>query len=204
MNSVFDPELQIQSIEAKIVAALERLSQVFRVLLWDENKKHGLSPLQIQILIYLLFHEEQIPGVKLLSEEFNVAKPTASDAVQTLIKKDLLTESQDSNDGRRKVLKLTESGHDKALKVSLFANRIQEEIRNFSSREKSEMLELLLRLIYGLQLEEVISIDRMCFHCLYFLKSNDPQQPHFCRLLNTPLSKADLRIDCPEFIQIQI
>ncbi len=53
MKNVFDLEIQNSAIEGKIVAGMERLSQVFRILLWEKAKKHNLSPIQIQLLIFI-------------------------------------------------------------------------------------------------------------------------------------------------------
>ena len=50
-KSVFDLEHQNSNIESKIIVSLERLSQAFRVLLWNESKAFSLSPIQIQIMI---------------------------------------------------------------------------------------------------------------------------------------------------------
>lgn len=58
-NSAFDLEHQNSSIESKIIASLERVSQAFRVLLWNESKEFSLSPIQVQVLIFLLHHSEQ-------------------------------------------------------------------------------------------------------------------------------------------------
>jgi DNA-binding MarR family transcriptional regulator len=199
MKSVFDPAYQNQNIDARIVVAMERLSEAFRTRLWDENKKHNLSPLQIQIIIFLLYHPEQGAGVKQLADEFNVAKPTASDAVKTLIRKGYLTEEPVATDGRRKILKLTPKGEKTAHQVSFFANRIQDEISPLASDRKKILLESLLDIIYNLQQSGIISTDRMCYRCRFFGQSNDPDKPHYCHLLETPLAVADLRIDCPEF-----
>ncbi|MEL6557873.1 MAG: MarR family transcriptional regulator, partial [Bacteroidota bacterium] len=47
-NSTFNPEQQQKDISSKIVAGLERVSEVFKVLLWEKAKQVGLSPIQIQ------------------------------------------------------------------------------------------------------------------------------------------------------------
>jgi hypothetical protein len=52
-KSSFDLEHQNSKIESKIVASLERISEAFRVLLWNESKENSLSPIQIQILIFI-------------------------------------------------------------------------------------------------------------------------------------------------------
>lgn len=199
MKSVFDPDFQNQSVEAKIVVALERLSEAFRTQLWNENKKHNLSPLQIQFLIYLFYHRETATGVKRLSEEFNVTKPTASEAGRTLLKRGYLKEEQDPGDGRRKNLVLTRKGEKTACQASFFADKIKQEIDPLEDGQKEVMLRSLLEIIYNLQQTGIITVDRMCFQCRYFMRRNDPDKPHYCRLLEKPLKSADLRIDCPEY-----
>lgn len=51
-KSAFALTYQNQSTESKIVASLERISQAFRVLVWNESKGHSLSPIQIQVLFF--------------------------------------------------------------------------------------------------------------------------------------------------------
>ena len=51
--SSFNLNEQNQKIESRIVVALERISEAFRVLLWNESKENSLSPIQIQILILM-------------------------------------------------------------------------------------------------------------------------------------------------------
>ena len=51
MDSAFDVNQQLESSDHKIVVALERIAEAFRVLLWQETKKTGLSPIQLQLLI---------------------------------------------------------------------------------------------------------------------------------------------------------
>jgi hypothetical protein len=48
LGSVFDLSAQHDDVDAKIVAALEWLSQVFRVRLREEAWEHDLSPTQAQ------------------------------------------------------------------------------------------------------------------------------------------------------------
>lgn len=59
MASAFNPERQESNIDSKIVVALERISEAFRVLLWDESRDTTLSPIQLQILIFILFQSPE-------------------------------------------------------------------------------------------------------------------------------------------------
>jgi hypothetical protein len=68
--SVFEPSSQHGDVDKKIVASLERLSQVFRILLRGEAQERGLSPIQAQFLVHLLHHGATLRRV---SEQSNNA-----------------------------------------------------------------------------------------------------------------------------------
>ena len=87
-ESTFNPAQQEKDISSKIVAGMERVSEVFKILLWEKAKLVGLSPIQIQILIFIAFHKRELCNVSHLAKEFNVTKPTVSDAVRILDKKE--------------------------------------------------------------------------------------------------------------------
>src|SRR5690606_3914191 len=100
-RSDFDPGHQNQSTDSKIIASLERIAQAFRVLLWNESKTNGLSPIQVQVLIFLLHHDEEMRKVSYLASEFNMTKATISDTVKTLEQKGLITKAYNQHDTRR-------------------------------------------------------------------------------------------------------
>ena len=77
-------------IENKIIVGLERVSEAFKSLLWEKAKLHGLSPIQIQILLFIQTHRRELCSVSHLAQEFEVTKPTVSDAVRVLDKKGLV------------------------------------------------------------------------------------------------------------------
>ncbi|MEO0333318.1 MAG: MarR family transcriptional regulator, partial [Bacteroidota bacterium] len=59
-KSVFNPTNQQSDVSSKIVAGLERISEAFKVLLWEKAKSLGLSPIQIQILIFIAYHKSEL------------------------------------------------------------------------------------------------------------------------------------------------
>src|SRR6218665_108299 len=99
-KSDFDPIQQTQSIESKIVASLERISQSFRVLLWQESKAFSLSPIQVQVFIFLLHHSNEKRKVSYLADEFNMTKATISDTIKTLEQKKLISKEYEQHDTR--------------------------------------------------------------------------------------------------------
>ncbi len=196
MHSDFDPKKQESNIDSKIVASLERISQAFRVLLWNESKDHSLSPIQIQILIFIHYHSYELCTVSGIAKEFNMTKATISDSIKLLIEKNLIKKKYKTEDQRSYQIQLTAKGKQIIKKVNGFSNEIKNPINKLSENEKSDLLIQLVNIIKHLQVSGIIQVQRMCFTCQYYqLKNNEV---HFCRLLNSKLKNEDIRIDCAE------
>ena len=194
-HSSFHLTEQNQKIESRIVVALERISEAFRVLLWNESKENSLSPIQIQILIFIYFHSPEKCKVGYLADEFNMTKATISDSVKVLLSKELVTKETDPNDTRSFTLSLTNEGKKIAKKASLFASSIEQLIEKLTQEQKTIMLNGLLKLIYDLNKSGIITIQRMCFTCSNYQLDNGI---HYCKLLKSKLAENELRVDCPE------
>lgn len=200
-KSSFDLTHQNSSIESKIVASLERVSQAFRVLLWNESKEFALSPIQVQVLIFLLHHDSEQRKVSYLADEFNMTKATISESIKTLEQKKLIKKVFEPDDTRSYIIQLTKKGNDIASRTSLFAQQIQMPIDKLHLSDKENLLLSLLDIIRHLNKSGVITIQRMCFTCQYY-KANKREKTHFCSLMNTNLATTDLRVDCEEHLAI--
>ena len=196
-TSDFDLNHQKRSTESKIIAALERISQAFRVLLWQESKEFTLSPIQVQVLIFLLHHSEEKGKVSYLAAEFNMTKATISDTIKVLDMKGLLTKEPEPNDTRSYTIHLTPKGKELAGHTSMFTKELRTPIDKLHPDDKESLLLSLFTIIRHLNKSEVITIQRMCMTCSYYVPA-DKEQHHFCKLLNQDLHVTDLRIDCPE------
>lgn len=195
MDSPFNPEFQNKNIDAKIIAAFERIAEVFRVLLWEKSKIIKLSPIQIQILIFLKYHEQEYCTVNYLAEEFNMTAPTISDAVKILFNKGLIKKIKKPQDKRFSYLHLTPKGEKLILQSQSFINALLQTLKEFNQLDKELFLSFLLKIIYDLNSKGVLNTKRMCFTCAYFQSNNGV---FYCNLLEMKLEKKDLRIDCPE------
>ncbi len=197
--SSFNLGEQNQKIESRIVVALERVSEAFRVLLWNESKENSLSPIQIQILIFIHFHSLEKCKVGYLADEFNMTKATISDSVKILLSKELVAKETDPLDTRSYSLTLTKEGKKVAKKASFFASSIEQPIDKLTEDQKAIMLKGLLTLIYDLNKSGIITTQRMCFNCSFYKAENGM---HYCNLLKTKLAESEIRIDCPEHSMI--
>lgn len=195
--SIFDTNAQQNNVSAKIVVGLERISETFRTLLWEHSKTTGLSPIQIQILIFIQYHDEELCGVSYLAKEFNMAKPTISDAVKSLEKKGLIIKEVDSKDSRVQIIKLTPNGIDKANIVNNFALPIVDKVEKLNEIEQLQLLDSISKIIYKLNQAGIITVQRTCYGCKHYRKTADG---HHCDLMNKLIVTSEIRVDCPEYL----
>lgn len=194
-QSPFDVSDGNRTMDEKIVLALERISEAFRVLLWNQGKSLGLSPIQVQVLIFMRYHPSERRKVSQLAKEFNMTQATISDSVRVLIQKGLLEKLEDSSDHRSFVLGLSPSGEKAAQTASDFTAVMVRALGTQSEEAQAAMLGGLLRFIQQLNREGVITPQRMCLNCKHFRSSDGI---HSCQLLQSNLSNQELRVDCPE------
>lgn len=195
----FNPASQNSSNDAMIVAALERVGESFRVLLWEQAKEHGLSPIQVQVLIFLNNHDEAKSAVTFLAREFNVTKATMSDVVRVLVEKKLVVKTDHPSDSRAQILRLTDDGKQMAIRTGRFANSLLRQVEQLPEQEKTGFKMILLNMIHQLIKDQVITMQRMCLTCRHY--ASKKEHP-YCRLLNIPLTPELLRLDCPEHLAL--
>lgn len=194
-KSVFNIEFQQKSITSKIVVGLGRISEVFKVLLWEHAKAIGLSPIQIQILIFIAYHKKELCNVSHLAKEFNITKPTVSDAIRVLDKKKYIVKNHSISDNRAYSIALSELGKETVSKTENFVSPIEKELENIGISDLENVFETLSKLIYQLNKSGVLTVQRTCFSCKFYDQSKNLS---YCNLLQKELLNTDIRLDCPE------
>ncbi len=194
--SIFNLAVQNSELDNKIVAGLERLSQVFRILLWSKAIDSGLSPIQIQILIFIRHHSVDKATVSYLAQEFNITKPTVSDAIKALEQKRLVRKVADSSDARSYRLHLTPSGKKIVTELESYTHPLVELISKATLSDKQVLWTNIVNLIVELNKMQIIEVQRTCYNCHHY---SNIDKSHFCGLLNQKLLPQDIRIDCAEF-----
>ncbi len=194
-KSVFNPSFQNRDMASRIVVGLERLAESIRVLLWEQSKHTGLSPIQIQIMIFMAHHHESLCNVSLLAREFNMSKPTISDAVRVLHKKKLIMKIKNPSDLRAYSMKLTNKGQEALLAIEQYGEPLRRIVSKFSDSEQSQYLALISKMILQLHHSDILAVQRMCYTCDHF-ESRGKRQ--YCQLIEQELASSDLRLDCPE------
>jgi len=196
--SSLNPAYHLIHINHKITASLEKLSEIFWILLQTAAKGHGLSPTQLQLLLFIRYHAApQQRKVAFMAREFNVTKATISDSVKALEQKELIRRTVDSEDSRSSIISLTTKGETLAAATENFTAPLDNAVDTLSVEQKEYLLYSVFDLIFRLNQTGIISTQRMCYNCHYY--QGNHQEQHFCNLMNQPLKLESLRLDCPEY-----
>jgi DNA-binding MarR family transcriptional regulator len=196
MESIYNLNFQNSSLDNKIAIGFDRISQVFKTLLIEESKQYNLSPIQIQLLIFINYHSENKSTISYLSKEFNLSKPTISETVKTLEKKKYITKISDKVDTRSHFIKVTDLGKKIVQHTELYANPLVNIISNITETNKIMLWENITAIIKELNDVQLINPHRTCTNCQFYSKTRNSS---FCKLLNQELKIEDIRIDCLEF-----
>jgi len=184
-------------LNSKVVAGLSRISEVFKVLLWEHAKSLKLSPIQIQILNFISYHKADLCNVTYLAKEFNLTKPTISDAIRVLVNKELLLKDFSSSDSRSYSLLLTSKGKEVVTNTENLSDPIKQKLKNITSIDDLESIySTLSKLIFQLNQSGILTVQRTCFGCKFYNKNKNSD---YCNLLEKELLNTDIRLDCSEY-----
>jgi len=199
MKNVFSPLEQIDNIEAKVIAGIERLSTIFKSKLQNTAKEYKLTPLQAQLLIFIAEHPPKLCSVTHLALEFSVTKATVSDSLKTLVNKTYLEKIYNPNDARAFHLSIVESAMPMVSELSHFGLTMADLLKSMPKNDLENLSELNLNML-GLFNKAGLISARMCSSCHYYEKN---KEGFHCHLMKTDLPNISLRLDCPEHIQIK-
>lgn len=166
--------------------------------MWNQAKHLGISPLQIQLLIFIANHSEEYANVTYLATEFLITKPTISGAIKVLVKKKLLEKKPSEIDKRAFSLVLTSEGQKAVEAASAYTDPLQKAIKKQSPADQARFFVTLNAILEGLESSEQITIQRGCRSCGFF-ERDEVRGSDFCQHFDQYLLPRDLRLDCPEF-----
>lgn len=197
MIAVFNPDQQVGDKDNKIIAAMVRLSEAIRALQWKESTAGGLTPVQVQILIFLYHHNEGKRTAGYIADEFSISRPTVSDAIMALAAKGLV-EKKANKDKRSQSITLTPKGNNTAEAAANYTNPLKQTLDTLGFMQKDVLLITLTQMVHQLHSQGVLINQRVCFGCKYYSSIQKPYK-HYCRLLKIGMDETDIRIDCHDY-----
>lgn len=137
---VSDPDMEL-------LFAFEKLCRYFRAWYTQEGKRHDLSPVQVQILIYLLRPLPQHRNLTTIAHEFFISKASLSESIKGLMNKKLVTRLSLKSDKRVQYLNLTRSGKKLGGQLGQIPKVLNVPIRSMKRVEKQRLVNGVLNLI---------------------------------------------------------
>lgn len=188
-----------KGIENCIWAGIARIALVLRHTGWADATEAGLTLTQRQILAALASRKTPM-FVTQVAEDLVLTKPTVSDSVSTLVRKGLVEKVRSTTDARAVELRLTPQGEALASTAGVWPGSLLGATNHLNGEERVNFLRSLIKVVYSLQEQGLIPLNRMCLTCNLFGPEQYPGQthPHHCGFTDAPFSNEELQIDCRE------
>lgn len=190
----FSPEQQLTHLDSRLVLSLQRLSDMLKAMQWEQARLLGVTPLQLQILLFTGYHSPAVNKAAYIAAELQVSRPTISDAVGSLVTKGLLEMHNDKRDRRSFSLALTETGTEILEKAGAYMGQIEQLLNNKSDQEKNLLYQSVYSIIAGLITPDKGGVQRMCYNCAHY--NGNKKRQHECRFLQKRLLSSELQLDC--------
>ncbi|GAB4436596.1 MAG: hypothetical protein OHK0011_19720 [Turneriella sp.] len=191
-----EDELEKAILEQSTVAYLDRISRARRRLENVVSHAHGLTPLQLQILIFLRHSPRLSVSVSFLADELEVSEATMSDSLRSLEQKNFVEKVASAHDRRVRELMISAEGAN-------LADECEQELRLPLETLPTADLKALSRILHTWVAElfrrGTLHHARICQTCIYFSPAG-PGEIGRCDLLKAQLTPASLKSDCPEHV----
>ncbi|MGC3872889.1 MarR family winged helix-turn-helix transcriptional regulator [Halomonas sp. GXIMD04776] len=173
---------------------LERLAALIHQSVRDDAARHGLLPIQLQVLAYLAHanHYSDIPIA--VAEYFGITRGTVSQTLGVLERRGLVVKQPDSRHGKRVHLHLTPSGRE--LLDDSWASRLTSVLEESPEVDASSLEEGLRGLLVALQRQNHHQAFNVCWRCEHFL---DEGEGYRCGLTSEPLEPEQTLKICREW-----
>jgi DNA-binding MarR family transcriptional regulator len=188
--------------ENKVLAAIERIAQGQRAFYQELGTKHGVTPLQIQLLELIADGAPPTGHVGELAREVGVTQPSASEAIASLEDKGHVSRAIDPSDRRRSVITLTEQGRGLAAQLSAARETIREALGGRNEDENAAILSTLVDLMGTFHNAGIIGVVRACSTCSFL--SDQADGTRFCDALKITMASSDLRVNCRLHVPIEM
>ncbi len=187
---------RVNDVDERIASALEKIHQAQRSLIWEVSTREKLSPIQIQFLLHLDRFPAEQRTVSALAREFDLSKPTVSDALVPLEVKGLISRKTNEEDRRSAILALTAKGKKKLAALGDWRGALVDAVSGFSAAEKEAALKFLAGVIERLFEEGVVSVARMCTACEHY-RPGDSR--HRCALTGRGFGDGGINVGCVNY-----
>ncbi|MFP4646953.1 MAG: MarR family winged helix-turn-helix transcriptional regulator [Candidatus Acetothermia bacterium] len=195
MIKIFTDRTELSSKQGEIALLLYRISQGINKLVREKAQETNLSSAQIQAMIFLSEAYGPHRNVSSIARRLQIAQPTATRVVNSLVQKGLVARQRSTEDRRKVILQVTDEGREISEDLKTVGREVQEVVGFLSDQQQSDLSESLLEIAGELQSRGHLSAALSCQYCKYFERNGGSSEarPHHCRLTGEDLSEEASR-----------
>jgi MarR family transcriptional regulator, negative regulator of the multidrug operon emrRAB len=175
--------------------ALDRLGALLHQAVRDDAARHGLLPVQLQVLVYLAQANRFSDIPIAVAEYLGITRGTVSQTIALLGREGLISKHDDEHHGRRVHLRLTAAGA--KIVASAWSHRLALSLSEQSNR-RDAVEPMVGRLVSILQKHNGQQAFGICYTCTHHRNSGGKAS---CALLNESLTKPQTEKICREWQQ---
>ncbi|MDQ7842833.1 MAG: MarR family winged helix-turn-helix transcriptional regulator [Armatimonadota bacterium] len=186
-------------VERRIATGLAKIGLALKIHAWREAGARAVTPTQAQILS-LVGNAPEGVTVGEVASRLGVTAPTASDAVEALVRKQLLRKGRSPRDARVRSITVTPQGRRVARRIGDWTDFLVPAVEALDPDEQAIFLRALVSMIRILQDRGEIPVSRICVTCRFFRPyvHKNPARPHHCAFVDAPFGDRLLRVDCSD------
>lgn len=166
---------------------------MLKAIQWEQARILGITPLQLQILLFTGHHTAAVNKVAYIAMELQLSRPTVSDAAAALVNKGLLRIEDDLRDRRSYSFLLTDAGLEVLEQAEKYTADLYAIVGKRPLREKMNLYQSVFTIVAGLSNDKG-GMQRTCYNCSHY--EGNKKRQHGCSLLQKKLVSAELQIDC--------
>mgnify|MGYP000029446059 CR=1 FL=1 len=200
--SPFNPRVRSERLSGQIAIALYRIAQSIQIMLRRAGQAHGLSPAQVQALLFLAYARPGVRTIGGLAQRLQATLATASEVADALERKGLVAREPWPEDHRIITLRLTGNGRRRVADLEGLLDDLEAAIAELSLPDQQTLHRALQHIVRRLAAGGHVVVYEMCWGCAFFrpfAHPGDPAAPHHCAFMDAPLPDADTYTECPDF-----
>lgn len=195
----FQPQKRTNSPQARVGIALFRLSQAIKKMSQMESDPHGLSPVQIQTLLFIHHTRHDVASMGALAQSIGTTHATAVGIVNGLIQKDLVQRKPKPEDRRVSLLSLTDKGKEVAANIESWGEALESAMNSIPDEILPSFELGMGAILASLQKAGYLYVAEPCLGCIHFRPSTGSEEyPHYCEAIQKYLTHEDSLKECPE------
>lgn len=172
---------------------LERLGALIQRSVRDDAARHGLLPIHLQVLLFLMRANRYSDLPIAIAEYFGITRGTVSQTIAVLERKGLLTKEPDPRHGKRVHLTLTAAG--KSVLSRSWVERVEQALCE-QAVEATTLESTLRNLLSVMQRANGQRAFGLCRECAHFLTEQSGAR---CGLTHEPLATEQTVRICREW-----